>query len=345
MSLTRAIEADVCKANTGPGEALRDGGEILEPGEDKVGAGAQTHEGEEGDGGGNGDAVVGNTRLGALEEEARGLAELGNTEEVTGAGVQEGITGRGGGGQDDGVDDVREHGDTRVLAGDDPGRLARTGEAVVGERGVAGTDAHTDDEGAENVEEEDTPEHTADGLGDVLARVGGLTSSDGDHLGTTVGESGVDKGGPQTGEATSISLADVLFHGAFLPVTESTAVMVRSTAEPDDYTAEQQTEDGDNFYRRKAEFGLSVYRYSEDVQTDDDDDDDGDPNTLIDLFLGVPETDDDGGGRDFGTESDGALIPWLVSLRCCQFDRVTHSCSIQQRNQEQGRRNGRSTEE
>ena len=57
------MEPNVREADAGPGEALGDGGQVLEPGEDEVGAGAQAHEGEEGDGGRDGDAVVGDAGL------------------------------------------------------------------------------------------------------------------------------------------------------------------------------------------------------------------------------------------------------------------------------------------
>lgn len=85
--------------------------------------------------------------------------------------------------------------------------------------------------------------------------------------------------------------------------------MVWGAAEPDDDTAEEETEDCDDLDGCEAELGFTVYRYSEDVQANDDDNDDSDPDSLVDLALGIPEADDDGSGRDFGTKSDGTLIP------------------------------------
>ena len=46
------VEAQVGDADADPGEHGRDGGDVLEPGEDFCGAGAAGHEGEERDGGG-----------------------------------------------------------------------------------------------------------------------------------------------------------------------------------------------------------------------------------------------------------------------------------------------------
>ena len=95
--------------------------QVLEPQEDVVGAGGNGHVGEEREGGGDGDTVVWDTGLAALEEDLGCLTVLGDTEEVARAGVQESV-GRGRGrGQDDGVDDVVEATDAGALDGNDPG--------------------------------------------------------------------------------------------------------------------------------------------------------------------------------------------------------------------------------
>ena len=229
------------------------------------------------------------------------MAELGDAEEVAGARVEVCVSGGGGGGENDSVDDVREDGDAGVLAGDDPGGFLGAREVVRGQGLVAGADADADDEGAEDVEEEDAPEDAADGLGDVLAGVGSFTGGDGDHFGAAVGEGGVDEGGPETGEAAGVAGADVLFHRAFFPVAESAAVVVWGTAEPDNYTAEEETKDCYDLDGCEAELGFTVYGYGEDVQANDDDDNDCNPHSLVDLPFCIPETDNDGCGRNFGT--------------------------------------------
>jgi hypothetical protein len=61
---------------------LSDSGQVLEPQEDGVCSRADAHVGDQGDGRGDGNAVVWNTSLVALEEELGGLAVLGNSEEV-----------------------------------------------------------------------------------------------------------------------------------------------------------------------------------------------------------------------------------------------------------------------
>ena len=55
------MEANVRDANAAPGEQAGDRGQVLEPGEDDVGACGAGHVGEEGDGGGEANSPVWNT--------------------------------------------------------------------------------------------------------------------------------------------------------------------------------------------------------------------------------------------------------------------------------------------
>lgn len=237
------------------------------------------------------------------------MTNLSNTEEVTRTGVEESIAGGRGRSQDDSIDDVRKSRDTGVLDGNDPGGGLSTLGIGVGELGVAGADADTDDKGTENVEEQDTPEDTANGLGDVLAWVGSLSGSNGDHLNTTVRESGVDEGRPETSEATGGTSTDVLLHSTLLPVSETATIVVGSATKHDDKTSDEQSEDGDDLNRGEDEFSFSVNGDSEDVQADDDDDDEGDPNGRRVFAFSIPKLDKQGCSRDFSTECDGTLIP------------------------------------
>jgi hypothetical protein len=111
----------------------------------------------------------------------------------------------------------------------------------------------------------------------ILARVGGFTSSDCNHLNTTVRERCVDKCRPETSEATSVTSANVLLHSAFFPVAESSPIMVRSSTEHNDQSSNEQSQDRYNLYGCEYELGFSVDRNGENVQKDDDDNDDGDP--------------------------------------------------------------------
>lgn len=254
----RLAELDVGDQDADPGEEVGDGGQVLEPVEDVVCAGGDTHVGEQRDGGRDCDTPVWNAALGASEQELGCLLVLSQGEQVTGSGVEESVGGGGGGCQNDGVDDGGKDGDTSTVDGNDPGGVGGASTTVKKVRSVGG-DTDTNGEGAEDVEEEDTPEDTADGLGDVLSWVLGFTGSDGDHLDTSVGESGVDQSREETEEAASVAYANILLHGTrVLPVAESKAVMAWCTTEVDNESKNEQTDNGDDLDTGKDEFGFTI---------------------------------------------------------------------------------------
>ena len=147
---------------------------------------------------------------------------------------------------------------------------------------------------------QNSPEHSANSLGDVLARVGGLTSGNSDHFDTSVREGRVNERGPETGEATSVAGTDVFLHRTLFPVPETATIMVRRTAEHNDKRDDEQAQDSDDLDTGEDELGFSVDTHSEDIQGDDDDDDDGDPDGGVDLLLSIPERDENGSSRNFG---------------------------------------------
>ena len=61
LCFERGVELDVGDGDGHPGEEVGDGGQVLEPGEDSGGAGRAGHVCQEGDGGGDEDAVVWDT--------------------------------------------------------------------------------------------------------------------------------------------------------------------------------------------------------------------------------------------------------------------------------------------
>lgn len=87
------VELDIGHADGHPGAEVGNGDEILEPGEDDGRARTAGKEGEERDGGGNDDAEVRYTGLGALEHDFWGLAVLGKGVHVAGSSVKEGVCG------------------------------------------------------------------------------------------------------------------------------------------------------------------------------------------------------------------------------------------------------------
>lgn len=313
LGLESSVEANVRNADGNPGEEGGNGGQVLEPGEDGVGAGRAGHVGEETDRGGDGNAPVGDTSLGTPEEEARSLTVLGQSVQVTGTSVQEGVGGGGSGGQDDGVNDRGKSRDTSALNGDDPRRGGSTGSTAVDgaeKTLVVVRDQDTDGERTEDVEEENTPEDTLDGLGDVATGISGLTSSDGNHLNTAVRESSVDEGGEETKEATSAAGGDVLGHGTrVLPVVEAKTTLGRTSAKVNAECHDQETDNGDDLDRGEQEFGFTIDGDGEDIQAHNEHKDNGDPGSDVDVDSTGPVLDNDRRGGDFSAESDSARIP------------------------------------
>ena len=168
----------------------------------------------------------------------------------------------------------------------------------------------TDGKRAEDVEEQNTPEDTLDGLWNVLARILGFTSSDSNHFDTTVREGSIDQSREPTQETTLSTTRDVLVHGTWmLPVMETKSAFARSTAQVDDESKEQESDDGNDFDTGKDELGFTIDRYGEDVQAEDKNDDDRDPRRDVNIRSTRPVANDGGGSRDFSAKGNCGRVP------------------------------------
>lgn len=90
------------------------------------------------------------------------------------------------------------------------------------------------------------PCDTSNSLGNIPLWIRGFTSSNGDHLDTTVRESGVHKSRPEASESAGVASANVFLHRALFPVPEASAIVVRCTTKHDDEAEQQQTEHGND---------------------------------------------------------------------------------------------------
>ena len=241
------------------------------------------------------------------------MAVLGQCVQVTGTDVQEGISGRGGRRQDDRVDDGRQGLDVRSVHSNDPWRLGgafRTRGERLQQVCIVVWDQQPHGEGAEDVEEQDTPEDTADRLGDIASGIFGLTRGHCHGFHATISESGIDHDGPPAEESTFSSGGNVLVHRARVPpILETQSVLSWHAADVNDQGQDQQADQRDDLDRCKDELGFSVDGDSKDVQAEDEDDDDTDPRRHIDVLCSMPELNDGRGRRNLGTLRDGRVVP------------------------------------
>ena len=110
------------------------------------------------------------TVLRAVGKDAGCLPTDGKAIQDAGRAEEERVGGGERAGEDDSVDDRGQRVDAGALDRDDVGRL-RGGPGSVEQFGVVVGHEHAGDEDAEDVKDEDAPEHAADGPGDVPARV------------------------------------------------------------------------------------------------------------------------------------------------------------------------------
>lgn len=96
LGLEGGVEFDVGDGDGHPGEEIGDGDEVLEPLEDDVGARGAGHVREEGYRSRDGDAVVRDPPLGALQEDPWRLSVLCQCVKVPRSGEQKGVGGGGG---------------------------------------------------------------------------------------------------------------------------------------------------------------------------------------------------------------------------------------------------------
>jgi hypothetical protein len=139
-------------------------------------------------------------------------------------------------------------------------------------------DEDTNCPGTENIKEQDPPEHSADGLWNVLARILGFSSCNGDELDTSVRESGIYENVKKTQKSASISSRVIFFHRAWVfPESKPKTVVFWIAAKINNECHDEKTNDCNDLDTGKYEFCFSVDGNCKDVEAEDDDDDDGEP--------------------------------------------------------------------
>ncbi len=270
LSFERFVELQVRYADGAPCEEGCNGGQVLEPVEHN--GWATRVDGQvckPGNGSCNADAPVWNTGLATAEKEAWGLLILSKSEEISRSGVQERVRRRRGGRQDHGIDNTGQNWDASIPNTNNPWGLRSTGSTrslCTQQALVIGGNKDTNCERAKNVEEQNTPEDSANGLGNILSGILGLTSSNSNKFHTTVRKCGVHEDGEETQEPSSGSSGIIFLHGSWmLPVSEAQTIVLWSTAKIHNEGHDQETNDGNDLHTGKDELCLTVYLDGEDI--------------------------------------------------------------------------------
>ena len=126
-----------------------------------------------------------------------------------------------------------------------------------------------------NVEHQNTPESPSDRNGDVPARVLSLADCHTNQFRSDVCEEGVGQGAPEAKEDREVVVVDlceeIRSHRSVwvLPVAEAIAIVVWITAEVDDNTHEDESDEGYHLYGAEPVFEFTEYTDAEEVYKED----------------------------------------------------------------------------
>lgn len=289
LGLASSNKVDVGDQDRDPGEDTEDGDEVDEVGEDDLGGSANVEVGEEAESGGKSKGVNWDTTAISAGEDAWSVTLDGKTVESTGSNVQIGVGSGEDEDQDTAVEDTWQGLDTGVLDGDDEWRGSsgcslRSGGDSGNKTWVVMWKNHSEEEDQHDVEEQDAVEGKTDGSWNDLAWVLGLTNGDTDQFDTEVGEDGGGQHRPESEEATSRALRDVLLERSWvLPVSETLWVLVWTTSACENQGDHDQSENDENLERGQPEFKLAEELDTEVVDEDDGNQSNSNPDTRVDL--------------------------------------------------------------
>ncbi|XP_077660438.1 uncharacterized protein AFUA_3G01550 [Aspergillus fumigatus Af293] len=293
-----AHERNVAGVDGRPADEPRHAGDVDQPVEDLAAGLGEVEEAEEPERGGEGHADVGHAALRDFGEPLRGEALARETEEHTAAAVDVGVGGGEDDGEEHGVDQAGEDLDAGEVGGDD--HRGRGGVGGVRDQvGVVVGDQQPDEEDGQDEEDENAEEGLADGGGDRLLGVLGLSGGDTHELGALVGEAGLDQDGPESYEfgGIDIGLDEVRCKRAgVLPRVESQVALL-TDAGIDADGEDHETKHSKHLDGREPELELSVEADGQEVDQRDEHPEHPDEDSNRQVL--VPVLDDHPGGRQF----------------------------------------------
>ena len=216
----------------------------------------------------------------------------------------------GGRTQEASVGDMGKDLDSCPLDSNNPG--GRGGISGVSDNiGIVGGADQAEDEDTDDVEQEDTDPDTADGAWDVFSGVMHFCGGHPENLSSQEGVGSVDQDRPDTSKTAQrardalvlneragvmlrkadwvILLVNIPGPRETYPVTEPETVMGRSTAQVDNETENNETEDCDDLDGGKPELAFTEGAGAQKVDDDNNDTGDGDPYCIVNLVVPVCE--------------------------------------------------------
>lgn len=280
--------------------------DVQEPGKHSLTILRQVEEGEQTEQRAEGDGPVRGAVSVGLLEDGRGEAFVSKGVQNASAGINVGASGRKHGSQQDGIDDIGKDLDAGKLGDNDERRgrgiLSRALQVSV----VIGN-VDSDEEDGANEEDEIAPESPAYSLGNGLARILGLASTNTDKLGSLVAEASRDQDGPEADKLARGARHDVLCKGTRIrPIPEANIALV-SSACIDTHAEDDEANHGHDLDAREPHFHLTKVPDGEEVDSSEDDPEDGNPDTNVDSLR--PVLDDETGSCKFETKGNGPAEP------------------------------------
>ena len=156
--------------------------------------------------------------------------------------------------------------------------------------GLVVGDEDTNSKRAKDVEEQDTPEHTADSFWYVAPWVLRLSCGHRYYLHTTERIGGIDQCREKTEETTRVTVRHIWLHSSrIFPVTKSESVTRWPSSKVNNEGKDDESNDRDDFDTRENKFGLTVNGDSKYVQGHNHSDDYRDPGGYVNVHSTVPE--------------------------------------------------------
>lgn len=306
LGLEGGHEAQMADVDARPADEASDGSNVQEPVKNNTTVGRQVHVGEQTDGRGSGNCKVGSSEPVGVGHELRSAPLVGKRNKNAGARVDVGVGGGENGGQEHSIDDVGQNLDTSQVGSDDQGRRGGI-LRVEQKRWVVGRHNDTDEEDGRHEQAEDAPESPADGTGNALLGVLGLTSTNTNQLGPLETEAGGDQDGPEANELANGTLNNGLVERTRAhPVLEAQVPLLANTGVDAD-GKDDEADNGNDLDAGEPHLNFTKNANGHEVESSEDDPEDTDKDGNAQAV--VPVLDNDTSSSQLESESDGPAEP------------------------------------